>query len=285
VFKESSSKIEFLKQPLVDRTETSFTDGDLRIRWTPAVREDLLSGETLRGRLLRLAYFGDWERFFRTLREFIEWSFGRWSLDSGALQGAAWDATWVNAYIDPSAGYSLFDLEWTGESPSLSKSFFIFRNVLLLSRVFEYFGERSPYGSLKHLFLDLCHQFGIDAQYDSCVALEARFQQLIGGGEGSEAHRGVIILLMERPKPSFNGFQRTPSEVFGRMQKFEMMESRVRDLEKENEQKDREIKVRNELIASLPVRISLGIDRRLRKLPWLHQWLRRAGMILLGLKA
>jgi hypothetical protein len=165
--------------------------------WHAPSQQPVLEGTQLRTALVRRLYFQDWAGFEETLEAFFRWSFSRWS-QGGELAGEAIDAIYHNAVIAPQGGYELFDLEWRC-SGTVSKSWFISRNLFGLIRELEFLTKSAPYSSLGDLYLRFCAKLEVSPDLESDLLKEARFQHTASGSTGPEIHLQQLRDLFAKP--------------------------------------------------------------------------------------
>lgn len=185
--KEGSDKrVHARKEPLFTARHTEkeyeFEHGNVRVQWRSIKPDARITGAKLLQILATLAYRRRWQQFLEELEKFISWSLDYWKADAaiapGLLRGEALDAIVINVKKseDPSDPliYRFFDLEWSLYSP-FSRSWFVLRNVLSLSRIMHLFTD-APFGTLEGLYRHLCERMGLKPDIERDLLSEFHFQ-------------------------------------------------------------------------------------------------------------
>lgn len=167
--------------------------------WAPKEREAIARGISLSHLLGQSAYYKKWDWFLETLHSYLAWSFERWSTDEqNMLSGQALDAVFLNATQADKTSFELFDLEWCLKG-SLTKSWFVFRNVFGLGRQFDLFTGQCPFRSLQALYEILCERLFVRPDFQADLIKEAEFQSLVTNCNIEDRHRDQLAELFSRP--------------------------------------------------------------------------------------
>ncbi len=194
--------------------ERVFLDDHLgTLRWVAEGPEGLQKGQSLRFALLRDAYFNDGKAFLSLFENYLRWGLRHWR-QGDALGGAALDATFLNARLLEGETYSSrqiptqfqsFDLEWVLSGP-MAPSWFVFRNVFVLTRDWDLVSKALSYASQRQLYQTLCETLGIKSDLAEDIEREARFQ-VIACGSDLSANRKQLKRLFRRAGVVFPGFR------------------------------------------------------------------------------
>ncbi len=207
---------------------------NLKLKWQTLPMTSLANGQKVENLLLSRIYFEEWTLFIDEFKQFLTWSMNLWSWTetsrSGELKGEAIDATFVNASKTNSGdNYALFDLEWSLDS-SVSKSWFIFRNVFLLLRMLNLFPHSKPFPTLKALYEKLCQELEIQPEFEKNITLEAEFLSLATCAGTLEDHQRDLLSLFSHPL-AIPDFPRLPQEENGLKANYLALKARNQDLE------------------------------------------------------
>jgi 2-polyprenyl-3-methyl-5-hydroxy-6-metoxy-1,4-benzoquinol methylase len=249
--------------------------GPVPLFWHLPPTTQAISGRSLRYDLVNHAYYENWDGFFRQFQAFLTWSFQHWALSTedgkDQLQGEALDALFSNVMLagrpslDMTAqDYHLIDLEWS-LGASLSKSWFVFRNVMAFDREASVFTDAAPFVSFRALYERICIQCDVQPNFDKDVAHEAALQHLVTWAGGSEETKELEQIIRGNFSTPFTPplFPRDPTAEATRWTTVRDLTGRVGTLEN--------------TLNTRPHRYLARVVQRLRQYPMLFQGLKSMG--------
>jgi SAM-dependent methyltransferase len=202
-----------------------FAFADRVVHWSPVV-DEILTGQTLRHRLVSRAWQGEWSLLVDEFHDFVTFSRERWAVggDAKVMDGGAIDAILSNA-IPTRDGFALFDLEWRLEG-SLPVSWFVLRNVLALVPDEAIFHREAPFGRFSELYEQLCQRSEVSPQLRADLEMELDFKAAATTHDREKirrAHEAVLdrkfedggVALDPRPGGGGRRSQRLVSRVLG----------------------------------------------------------------------
>lgn len=182
IFKLDDSELLVSKTPLKANAETpsTFSKGNLTISWQQSQNMPFIEGTQFLEAWYRKGYFGDINSPKTLLQKFIGWSLQHWDSQSPRHQmpGEAIDAVATNAVV-LEEGFALFDLEWQSQA-SIPASWFVLRNLICLSPHRSVLISQQN-TTLHDWYVELCKDFGINADLENDLKHESIFQGLTYG--------------------------------------------------------------------------------------------------------
>lgn len=160
-------------KPHPEKVEGGGISIDLSSRQTDLVS----SGRGLLHILTSHLYYNNEAGFYEALHQFFDYAFSRFGTDdANLLEGRAFDALIHNA-LQSDQGLEVFDFEYE-YAGGLSKSYFIFRNLSVLSRYLR-FSRLKNTPTAKGLYEKLCADYGFNPQWEADRQTEAAVQRLL----------------------------------------------------------------------------------------------------------
>lgn len=155
----------FFDKKYLSSTPPDCVEGDgLKINLHIANGVPYVKGKILLLVLVNYLYYNYEQKFYDALFDFFDYAFDCFvSKEPELLKGCAFDALIHNAMIN-SNGLTFFDFEYELDG-GMRKTYFIYRNVRLLSSYLQY-GQFNSQLSKYGLYNLLCQKYGLEPDYD-----------------------------------------------------------------------------------------------------------------------
>lgn len=197
-FKNQNNELIVEKSFMNEQAPQVIEDNSTKISIDNFHPQKTIKGDDLLFLLLNYAYYSNWEEFGELLENFFKFSFEKYKTEnSNEIQSKSFDALIHNTIVDSENNFNNFDLEYTLDK-NITKSYFIFRNLSILSNYLRYFNN-APFKSLHELYLNLCQKFDLQFDLKSEIEFEVNIQLLVTNWEATyEAYNsGFMVDISE----------------------------------------------------------------------------------------
>ncbi len=169
-----------------------------KMRWHCEESVAMMKGIPVRARLLRRAWFHDPAGFVDDLETVLRWGMREFADQDGALNGEAIDAVYTNLLqVGPWPSLTQIDREWCWHQ-SIPVSWYVLRNLVMLSNDWHAFSERLLIPDLQHLYVQLCVRLEVEPRFLEDIELEVEMQSEAMKIEPEASRHGLLELFARK---------------------------------------------------------------------------------------